>query len=144
MDYFSVEGLIPNGSCAKIIIKGGPGSDLFESGWILEPMLIDLERGVAKVRHWPWLDRFHLTLIERVYGGGRNDLIIGNEAANTLVARSGRDEVHGRGGDDWLDGDEGPDQLYGDDGNDVLQGGTDNDFLDGATAGTTASAVRRA
>ena len=59
-----------NRSCAEVIIKGGPGlHDRFDSGSIEEPTLIDLERGVAKVKHWPWSERFRLAGIEDTHGG---------------------------------------------------------------------------
>ena len=67
-------------------------------------MLIDLERGVARVKHWPWSERFRLAGIEDTHGGNGKDLIIGNDAANTLSAGDGRDGSMERGGNDMLCG----------------------------------------
>ena len=62
------------------------------------------------------------SIIQRVYGGGGND---------TLVGYTGDDELHGGTGDDNLQGYIGNDRLYGDDGNDLLTGGDGNDILNG-------------
>jgi Ca2+-binding RTX toxin-like protein len=131
-DHFVVGPLIDIRSCAEIIIKGGVGEgDSFRSGSTSDPMLIDLERGIAKVRHWTWPERFLLASIENATGGDGDDMIIGNGDANILRSERGEDELRGRGGDDTLDGDDGPDQLFGGNGDDTLDGGRGNDHLNG-------------
>jgi len=96
------------------------------------------------------------SLIENAIGGSGNDLIMGNEANNTIIGGegdnrlwgelgndiiysgsgadrlgggSGDDELHGGGGADIAWGNDGTDQLYGDDGDDQLWGGADDDLV---------------
>lgn len=66
--------------------------------------------------------------------------LTGNDIANTIYGRSGRDEVYAKGGndvvwghygDDWLDGGEGDDLISGDWGNDMIWGGNGGDTLNG-------------
>jgi Ca2+-binding RTX toxin-like protein len=63
-------------------------------------------------------------------GGGGNDVIIGNDAANTLNGAAGHDVLKGGGGNDDLIGGQGNDKLYGGAGADrfILRGATDNGF----------------
>ena len=62
------------------------------------------------------------SLIENAKGGGGNDAITGNAAANLL---------EGQAGNDTLDGGAGADTLVGADGNDRLIGGSGDNSLDG-------------
>ncbi|WP_260862691.1 calcium-binding protein [Citrobacter sp. Marseille-Q6884] len=57
--------------------------------------------------------------------------LVGTEAAETLQAYSGGNEIHGAGGNDTLRGYTGADKLYGDEGNDTLTGDSSNDELHG-------------
>jgi len=87
---------------------------------------------------------------------GGDDIIIGNNGANTFRGRSGNDWLDGgavrdvlyggndndvllgRGGNDTLYGENGDDVLVGGTGNDALRGGNGNDILiQGAGTGTT-------
>jgi serralysin len=70
------------------------------------------------------------SLIENAKGGGGNDAITGNAAANLL---------EGQAGNDTLDGGAGADTLVGADGNDRLIGGSDDDVA--VFAGARASYV---
>ncbi|MBC7158352.1 MAG: M10 family metallopeptidase C-terminal domain-containing protein, partial [Rhodobacteraceae bacterium] len=63
-------------------------------------------------------------LIENARGGNGDDVIVGNDIANTLW---------GGDGDDTLDGGHGNDELRGDAGNDILRGGFGVDNLFGGT-----------
>ncbi len=58
--------------------------------------------------------------IEHAVGGAGNDIITGNELANTLTGNAGDDVLNGGEGDDYLDGGAGRDQLIGGAGNDIL------------------------
>jgi RTX calcium-binding nonapeptide repeat (4 copies) len=59
---------------------------------------------------------------DRLYGGGKTDLLVG---------AAGNDILYGRGGDDILLGLAGSDLLYGNDGRDILLGGAGRDRLYG-------------
>ena len=80
------------------------------------------------------------SLIENAIGGTRQDFITGNQAANRLEGRDGRDVISGEGGKDTiyggghtdvLDGDDGSDFVSGGQGADLLRGGRGNDRLNG-------------
>ena len=72
-----------------------------------------------------------LDSIENVEGSEHNDLIVGDNASNTLSGRGGLDRLEGGGGDDRLYGDDGSDQLRGGLGLDHIEGGAGNDILFG-------------
>ncbi len=59
------------------------------------------------------------TLIENASGGGGNDTIAGNDAANLLIGGAGADALSGGIGNDTLDGGTGLDTLSGGVGNDT-------------------------
>ncbi|MFV1601756.1 MULTISPECIES: M10 family metallopeptidase [unclassified Phaeobacter] len=61
-----------------------------------------------------------VNLIEDAWGGAGDDLLIGNEAANTLVGNAGRDTLKGGAGQDRLEGGEGNDRMAGGQGADVF------------------------
>jgi Ca2+-binding RTX toxin-like protein len=58
--------------------------------------------------------------IENIEGSPKEDVLIGDEAANILLGRSGDDLVLGEGGDDFLVGGSGHDEMRGGRGNDRL------------------------
>ena len=57
-------------------------------------------------------------VIENATGGGGNDVLIGNSAANTLLGGLGKDSLEGDAGNDTLDGGAGNDTMSGGAGND--------------------------
>jgi len=61
------------------------------------------------------------TTIENAIGGGGNDLIVGNQFANTFS---------GGAGDDTIDGGAGNDNVNGGTGNDIMIGGAGDDYFD--------------
>ncbi len=71
------------------------------------------------------------SLIENAKGGSGHDVIIGNDAANSLWGAAGNDQVWGGKGHDKLYGQAGHDVLYGGNGNDLLVGGNGSDHLYG-------------
>lgn len=79
------------------------------------------------------------SLIENAKGGSGNDVIAGNQAANTLWGNGGNDKLYGLTGNDTLYGDVGKDRLDGGSGNDVLLGGAGADTLVGGGGNDTAS-----
>ena len=58
-------------------------------------------------------------MIEAATGGLGNDLLIGNEGANTLEGGQGNDTLQGNAGDDWFIAGSGADQIDGGSGNDT-------------------------
>ncbi|MDO6764470.1 retention module-containing protein [Agarivorans sp. 1_MG-2023] len=74
-----------------------------------------------------------------VDGRDGDEVLVGNESANTITGEAGDDALVGYAGDDQLEGGEGADLLIGGQGNDVLIGGDDSDmfaWLDGDDQGT--------
>ena len=73
--------------------------------------------------------------IEDIDGGGGNDKLYGNNAANKIYGFDGADRLFGRNGNDTLSGGDGNDLLKGDSNNDKLYGGNGNDrlYLDAGT-----------
>ena len=65
--------------------------------------------------------------LENVNGGAGNDIITGNNYANTLNGESGKDTLNGGRGQDTLNGGNGNDKLNGGLGYDVLVGGNGTD-----------------
>lgn len=75
----------------------------------------------------------HGVTIENARGGGGNDSIVGNEAANSLDGGAGNDTISGGGGNDT---------LIGRDGNDTIDGGAGSDTAEWDTAGARATRSR--
>ncbi|GGE78081.1 S8 family serine peptidase [Sphingomonas prati] len=78
-----------------------------------------------------------LTSIENLSGSAFNDVLTGNDAANTLTGGAGTDTLNGGLGTDTLSGGDGDDALYGNQGNDTLDGGIGNDSLFGGQGSDT-------
>src|SRR5215204_5666006 len=79
------------------------------------------------------------SLIENAKGGGGNDAITGNAAANVLEGQAGNDTLDGGAGADTLVGADGNDRLIGGSGDDSLNGGIGDDVA--VFAGARASYV---
>lgn len=69
--------------------------------------------------------------IENAIGGSGNDLIIGNDLANSIQGGAGNDTLYGGNGDDTIEAGAGNDSLNGSIGNDYLDGGTGADTMNG-------------
>jgi len=61
-----------------------------------------------------------ITGVENATGGGGNDTLRGNGAANTLIGGLGNDSIDGEGGNDVLTGGLGNDSLTGNNGVDTV------------------------
>lgn len=96
------------------------GLDILDASATSRAVRIDLEPGAVSsiagepVRIAPG------TVIETAIGGAGNDLLAGNEAANTLWGGAGKDRLLGRGGDDLLRPGAGADRVEGGAGVDTL------------------------
>lgn len=67
----------------------------------------------------------------RGFGNSLNNIIYGNDQANTLSGLAGNDRIYGGSGNDTISGGYSNDALYGEDGNDFLTGEQGNDLLSG-------------
>jgi Ca2+-binding RTX toxin-like protein len=66
-----------------------------------------------------------------VDGGIGDDVIQGNNGADTLLGNDDNDVISGNQGDDSIDGGEGQDSLFGNNSDDTITGGGGNDYLIG-------------
>ena len=67
--------------------------------------------------------------IENIYGTAFDDLLEGDNQANTILGGDGDDVIRGRGGHDLLFGGNGSDTFYGGDGTDEIDGGGGIDYV---------------
>jgi len=77
-----------------------------------------------------WLN-YYLNNRAQVLGDTADDVLIGTDLAEQIVARGGADLLEGWGGSDLLDGSWGDDTLLGGPGADQLDGSYGGDWLDG-------------
>ncbi len=84
--------------------------------------------------------------VENLSGSGFDDVLSGDNLANTLTGDAGDDRLRGNGsadflsggaGNDTLEGGSDRDNLLGEDGNDTLDGGSGEDFLYGGPGDDT-------
>lgn len=75
-----------------------------------------------------------LRSIENLTGGAGNDILVGNDSANTLLGMVGKDTILGGAGDDNLQGGEGDDSLVGGAGADIISGGSGIDTVSYASS----------
>jgi serralysin len=71
------------------------------------------------------------TNFEIVKTGDGNDVIQGDNAANSIYGNAGDDSIGGGDGDDYLFGSAGSDTIYGGNGVDRIYGGADSDYMYG-------------
>jgi Ca2+-binding RTX toxin-like protein len=72
-------------------------------------------------------------IIENLIGTPHDDVLLGNDAGNTIRGLGGHDVLSGFGGHDLLDGGDGDDVLTAGDGNTILLGGAGDDVLRAGT-----------
>jgi Ca2+-binding RTX toxin-like protein len=75
--------------------------------------------------------------VEGMFGGSGDDVLIGNNYANSLYGEGGDDFLFGYGGDDHLSGGYGNDWMWGHEGNDTLHGHFGADVLIGGKGSDT-------
>jgi serralysin len=107
---------------------GGDGRDFVSYDLAEAAMTINLAAGTAQRGG---IRTEAIVNVEGARGTAFNDLIMGNNADNSLEGFSGNDQIDGGAGNDALHGDAGSDTLIGGAGNDTLVGGIGNDALIG-------------
>lgn len=114
-------------------VNGGEGYDLvfFQAS---HGIRADLGGGTARGQ-----GRDRLTSIEQMWGGGGDDVLIGNGQGNWIAGLAGDDVVKGEGKGDHLFGGSGRDLLRGGGGNDTIdgEGGTDTCYQDAGSGKLT-------
>ena len=121
------------------VLRGGRGGDRLEGGegidWATyagatDGVTVDLTTGRGYGNEAAG-DR--LSGIENIEGSNHNDVLTGDDGANTLYGGNGLDTLHGGGGEDRLSGGDGSDFLTGGSGIDIIRGGDGNDLIDAGT-----------
>ncbi len=132
-----------DGNSGANTLHGGVGNDFYMVRSALD-VVVELEgEGIDQVSSFvshtlgAHLENLVLRGDGTINGTGKavNNVIQGNDAANTLVGGRGDDVLRGHGGNDLLLGGDGRDVLQGGAGNDMLFGGAGNDRLTGGAGG---------
>ncbi len=123
------------GNDSSDTLDGGAGNDTLDGGAGLDTASFAsagtgvffglLSQGSAFNTQGAGTDTY--TNFENLAGGGFNDTLGGNTAANLLAGAAGDDALYGWTENDTLSGGTGNDTLYGGAGNDSMAGGADND-----------------
>lgn len=112
-----------NSSSVTGTINAGTGTDLLTYAGRTSAIRVNLLLGTAG-------STGGISNFENVTGGSGNDILHGNNSANTLDGgAAGNDILVGNGGNDSLIGGAGLDILIGGDGADTLNGGAGEDIL---------------
>ena len=94
------------------MIAGGDGEDVIDYRGNSADLEVNLETGIASSSD---IGTDTLSSIERVRGGGGDDILVGDDGDNRLFGGSGDDTLSGGAGDDRLIGNSGTDTVnYGD------------------------------
>lgn len=109
------------GGAGNDALRGEGGVDTADYSNATNGVDIDLRFNRANEDGEGFID--FLSEIENIVGSGNNDLIRGDDGANSLYAQGGDDTLYGHGGDDVLIAGAGMDILFG-------QGGDDTFVLD--------------
>lgn len=102
-------------------LAGGAGIDSLRL-YVDVPVTVDLAAGTERAAGVT--DR--VAGLERVHGGGHQDVLRGSDSGDALYGEWGRDRIFGRGGNDLLVGDSPvarqayPNAIFGGDGHDVI------------------------
>jgi len=80
------------------------GIDWINASATIDATIINLNAGALSTIHGRSLTIAAGTVIENAVTGDGNDMLTGNDAANTLLGMRGNDTLEGRGGDDRLEG----------------------------------------
>ena len=145
---------ILEGGAGDDIIDGGGGADLISGGDGVDSLdggegydtvfhanlqsggYINLYTGEG---HGKGLEGDHFVNFEGIRGGGRSDVLVGDDVANVINGESGDDVLIGGGGNDNLFGSIGRDAMYGGLDNDWLVGYDGSDLMDGGEGNDTAA-----
>ena len=95
------------GAAGDDALNGGPGRDTADYATATAAVDADLAAGLAS----GGAGNDSLAEIENLTGGSGNDVLMGDDTANTIIGGNGLDRINGSGGDDSLDGGGGLDTL---------------------------------
>ncbi len=118
---------------------GGLGDDRYLIDEAIDIVIENANEGVDQVNSTidytlgANIEELHLQGVADLNGNGNtlDNLLVGNEGANTLNGNDGHDILRGQEGNDTLNGENGHDILNGGEGIDTLNGGLGDDILRG-------------
>ncbi|KIC47790.1 calcium-binding protein [Tateyamaria sp. ANG-S1] len=109
-------------------LNGGSGNDLARYIAATSAVSVDLNAGTASDGQG---GTDVLISIESVHTSDYDDIVVGNDVANSIFGFAGDDTLSGMGDADTLLGGTGDDSINGGDGNDEIWGQSGTDTLDG-------------
>ncbi len=127
-DRWAEDRLAAYGDLADLLHSGG--NVLRDLGW--EPLDL-LREWSAYAKNDPELSALMATLhvVEGAIGSSSRDIVLGNDAGESMRGHEGHDVIDGGKGNDNISGDLGDDTLLGGEGNDILYAGGGSDVLVG-------------
>ncbi|MEH6835620.1 calcium-binding protein, partial [Falsihalocynthiibacter arcticus] len=128
-----------SGNMGNDSLNGGLGADALIGGWGVD--IADYSSASSGLRADLYYEIANTgeatgdtySSVENIMGTAFNDLLLGDNIANSLWGGAGHDTLYGRSGDDFLFGGLGDDTLSGNLGNDTLHGGAGVDTFVFAT-----------
>ena len=128
---------IISGDGGNDVIDGGDGNDKMSGGHGIDTVSYktNTEGVTVSLALTGWQDTGssgvdQIVLFENLEGSRGNDILSGDDAANTISGGMGNDRIMGAGGDDYLLGDYGDDVINGGTGVDILGGGAGADIFE--------------
>jgi Ca2+-binding RTX toxin-like protein len=118
-----------NAGCTEFdtdAVYGGSGSDTIDYSSRSDDLTIALDGSSPS---GGFMEKDLLTSIENANGGSGENVIYGNDAANSLTGGPKHDGIVGRKGNDYISTDAGNDYVEGGRGDDYMVGGPDDDLL---------------
>ena len=113
------------GASGNDYLNGGSGNDYLHGGSGRDTAQFSSRNNRIKLNTSKWQNtsdgKDRLISIENVNAGSGNDVVIGNNAANTLNGQRGNDKLYGGGGKDLLIGGGGKDMVWGQGGLDTFR-----------------------
>ncbi len=114
------------GGAGADTLDGGEGADWVSYTFSDTGVNINLHEGTNE---GGYAEGDVLVNVENARGSSHADVLIGDDASNSLRGLDGDDELSGNGGDDWLYGNAGADQLDGGGGTDRMYGNEGGDIF---------------
>ncbi len=122
-------------------LDGGANNDTVSLATFGSGVSVDLVAGQVKLRSTDALMATAVAM-ENITGTAFDDILSGDDGANTIVGGNGHDAIDGRSGNDVLKGEAGDDTVAGYIGNDTLEGGAGADTLSGGLGNDTYNYTR--
>ncbi len=122
-------------------IYGGDGFDTIgyvnAASGVTVSLMLQSPEGSTEVAQATGIGTDYIHDIENILGGSFNDVLTGDNTANTMWAGDGSDVLSGLYGNDLIYGENGNDTLFGNQGRDLIYGGVGDDIIYGGQGDDT-------